>query len=148
MIETGTVSEVRGDRIVVGCGSEACKSCSSGFCETSKRVFEAVNEKGLQVSPGDTVEVYLSTGKTIAAGFFALIVPLILFVAMYLVSASVVPGGGDGVRALFGLAGIGIGFGLSVLYGKLRPGRQYPAVVSVRRGNGLGTVSGESVPVR
>ena len=87
MVETGIVNSIDGNIVKMGCGpNEGCESCSSSFCSTDTRVFEAINTQGLDIGRGDTVDVYLAPGKTVAAGFLVLIVPLILFATGYLVT--------------------------------------------------------------
>ena len=133
MIEQATVSEVRGQTIVLDCKRRgSCKSCGSAFCRTDTRSFEAANSRGLELSPGDVVDVYLAPGKTIAAGFMVLIVPLFLFVVAYLVVGRISPAASEGIRALFGLGGLGAGFGLSWLFSRTRGAAELPEIAAVR----------------
>jgi len=132
MTQIGTVREIHDDYILVGCGTkEGCKSCSSAFCaEGDETVFEAKNSKGLSVQPGDRVELYLATGKTIAAGFLVLIVPLLLFAAFYLIASQISTS--DAVSAIAGLAGLAAGFGLSYLVSKAKRESNSPEIIAVR----------------
>lgn len=137
MTETATVNNIDGRTITVGCGgNESCKSCSSSLCNTpDQRVFEVTNTKGLDISVGDTVDVYLAPGKTVAAGFLVLIVPLILFIIGYSVGGRLLPAMSEGVHALFGLVGFAAGFGLSFLYSKKKRTSSLPEVLRVREKN-------------
>lgn len=132
MTQIGTVREIHDDHILVGCGTkEGCKSCSSTFCsEGDEAVFEAANPKGLQVQPGDRVELYLATGKTIGAGFLVLIVPLALFAAFYLAASAL--SGSEAASAVAGIVGLVAGFGLSFLVSKAKRKSSLPEITSVR----------------
>ncbi|MBN1686178.1 MAG: SoxR reducing system RseC family protein [Spirochaetales bacterium] len=133
MTETAIVKSIDGDTVKMGCGlSEGCSSCSSSFCSAEKRMFEAVNPKGLQIERGDLVDIYIPPGKAVAAGFLVLIVPLLLFVAAYLVAGRVVSGASEGVQALFGLIGLAAGFLLSFAYSRKKKAAGMPVIVSIR----------------
>jgi len=132
MIEQATVSEVRGQTVVLGCKRRgSCKSCGSAFCKTDTRSFEARNTRGYDLTPGDVVDVYLEPGKTIGAGFLVLIVPLLLFIAAFLVAGRIAPAASEGVKALFGLGGLAAGFGLSWLYSRSRGVEGLPEITKV-----------------
>jgi positive regulator of sigma E activity len=134
MVETGIVNSIDGNIVKMGCGpAEGCTSCSSSFCSAESRVFEAVNPKGLEIGTGDLVDVYLAPGKTAAAGFLVLVVPLILFATGYLVSGSLLPDSSEGVRALFGLLGLTAGFLSSFAYSSKRREQNMPVIVSIRK---------------
>ena len=142
MVETGIVNSIDGNIVKMGCGpNEGCESCSSSFCSTDTRVFEAINPKGLEIGKGDTVDVYLAPGKTVAAGFLVLIVPLILFATGYLLTGRVAPGASEGIKALFGLAGLAAGFMTSFFYSAKRREKSMPVIVAVRRKAGVGKAS-------
>ena len=134
MVETAIITKIEGNVIKMGCGpNEGCSSCSSSFCSTDKRSFEATNPKNISISTGDTVDVYLAPGKTVAAGFLVLIVPLILFAAGYLVAGRLIDDATEGVRAIFGLLGIALGFTISFSYSKKRRAASIPVIVAVRQ---------------
>ena len=138
MVETAIVKSIDGDIFKMSCSdAEGCKSCSSSFCSAEKRVFEAVNPKHIDIEEGDLVDVYLAPGKAVAAGFLVLIVPLLLFVAGYLISGRFISGASEGIQALFGLIGLAAGFGLSFTYSRKRKAASMPTIVGIRtkRGN-------------
>ena len=139
MVETAIVQNIEGEVFKMGCGDvEGCTSCSSSFCSSDKRVFEAINPKKLDIKEGDMVDVYLAPGKAIAAGFLVLIVPLLLFMAGYLISGRLITDSSEGIRAVFGLIGLSAGFFISFAYIKKRIAASMPTIVSVRT---KGTVS-------
>ena len=109
MTEKGLVTKVQGTSVTIRCDGAECASCASCSGEQHKRTISARNSMGLDVSVGDVVEVHVSAYKALRAAFLVLILPLILFLACYAL------GGWIGiesepVRALCGVAGIGLGF--------------------------------------
>lgn len=134
MVETGIVNSVNGSIAEIGCGpNEGCESCSSSFCSEEKRVFEAINSKGLELNTGDLVDVYLAPGKTVLAGFLVLIVPLILFGTGFLLAGSLINDATEGTQALFGLGGLAVGFYGSFAYSKKRREKSMPVIESIRQ---------------
>ncbi|MBT3276157.1 MAG: SoxR reducing system RseC family protein [Spirochaetales bacterium] len=132
MTEKAIINSIDGKIATMGCGpTEGCTSCSSSFCSTDKRVFEAVNSNGLEVKVGDMVNVYLAPGKTVAAGFLVLIVPLIFFAAGYILARKLISEPSEGLQALFGLAGLALGFGLSFYYSKKKREASMPVITKV-----------------
>ena len=133
MTETAIVSEINGKIVTIGCSRKgACKSCSSSFCASDQHMFEASNSRDLDIQIGDTVDVYLAPGKTVAAGFLVLIVPLILFIVGYSVGGRLFASSSEAIQALFGLAGFGTGFGLSFLYSRKKKATSMPEIMRVR----------------
>jgi len=133
MTETAIVRSIENNVIKLGCGhNEGCSSCSSSFCSADTHLFEAANPKGLDLERGDVVEIYLPPGKTVAAGFLVLIVPLLLFAATYLITGRVMNEPGEGIQALFGILGLSVGFLLSFTYSKRRKAANMPVIVSIK----------------
>ena len=133
MTQRGTVREVNGDRIVVGCGrSGGCKNCSSTFCDAEdESVFEVANPDSFNVHTGDSVELYLAPGKTILAGFMVLVLPLMLFAALYLVVSRLSQS--DALRAVCGLVGLAAGFCVNFLLKGSKITGSMPVIRGVRR---------------
>jgi sigma-E factor negative regulatory protein RseC len=94
--------------------------------------FEAVNPERIAVEAGDIVDIYLPPGKTVLAGFLVLIVPLLLFAAGYLITGSVLPEASEGIKAVFGIIGLVVGFLLSFSYGKKRKADSMPVITAVK----------------
>ena len=133
MTEKAIIRSVDGRIAKMGCGpAEGCESCSSSFCSADKREFEAINQKGFELNAGDIVDVYLAPGKTIAAGFLVLIVPLILFATGYIFTGRFSPESTEGARALVGLCGLAAGFALSYYYSKRKRESSMPVIVAVK----------------
>lgn len=130
MKEIGTVNKVEGIDIHLTCGSDAaCKGCAAGaLCKTKGRSIIALNRSHIDLAPGDHVEIFLPPGRTIFAGFSVLIFPLLTFIAGFVLAGTALPESGEGTRALFGLAGLGLGFLLSYLYNRSAKSRNYPFV--------------------
>lgn len=130
MREIGTIVKIKGEIVTLKFQkTEACESCGSSFCNTKDRVFEAKNSRDLPLAEGETVAVYLPTGKTIGASFMVLIFPLMLFILLFILSGKLFPESGEGVQALAGLAGLAIGFGASILLRNVRKTNDMPEII-------------------
>ncbi len=131
MKEAGTVSRVEGEKIFLSCGTpSACKGCAAGsFCKSRDREIEALNLHHIDIQTGDEVEIFLPPGRTIFSGFVVLIFPLLTFILGYISTASIIPGSGEGIAAVFGLIGLAVGFGMSYLYNKVTRNKNFPEVV-------------------
>ena len=133
MIERAIVNEVQGDIVLLGCEPKgSCESCGSGFCSPRERIFKARNRHGLPLDSGDIVDVYLAPGKTVAAGFVVLMVPLLGFIFGFLAAGRLFAGASEAVKALTGLAGLALGFLVSWYYGKKRKSLDLPEVVALK----------------
>lgn len=136
MTEQGTVVRIEKDLVTLKFEPrEECNSCGSTFCSVKERVFTARNSHELSLQIGDSVVANLPTGKTIAAGFMALMLPLLLFVTFYLLSARLLQIPGEGIKVLFGTAGMGLGFGVTFLAKKIRKWGEYPEIIFVNSSN-------------
>lgn len=131
MKQTGTVQRLEGETVFLNCGTPAsCKNCAAGaFCKTRDREIEALNLRGLDIAPGDEVEIYLPPGRTVFSGFVVLIFPLLTFILAYLSASALVPGSGEGTGVIFGLAGLAIGFGISFVYNTLTRKKNFPEII-------------------
>jgi positive regulator of sigma E activity len=69
----------------------------------------------LSIETGQYVEVFVPPVRAIKSGFLVLILPLILFVVGYLVSASLET---EALRVLSGLGGLVVGFVLVFIFGR------------------------------
>lgn len=72
--------------VTVGCSSEACQGCKAEmFCNNKHdNTFVVLNSKNLQLKVGDSVEIFLHPGKTIASTLLVFAFPLVLFPIGYL----------------------------------------------------------------
>ena len=124
MIEKGIVTEISDKRIKLSfIDQENCVTCGNKFCTIKNKHFFASNPTNLPLDLGDTVEVKVETGSAVSASFLVLIFPLILFVVFFLLSGELFHIRGEGLRALFGVAGLGAGFLVSFLLGKGKKNR-------------------------
>lgn len=129
MTEISTVVAVSGHTAILGCTSGGCSSCAgNSFCNVKAQTYEAKIPKGLELAPGEVVEVYLPPGKTILSGFMVLIVPLIMFLVGFVVTGFVIPGSTEGVRAIGGFAGLILGFGIGYLFGRINRLSYMPSI--------------------
>lgn len=121
MKQVGKVKNIDKQLVTVGCTTaQGCGSCSSkSFCTVNEREYTAVNKRGVELVPGDMVELWLPPGKTVFAGFVVMIVPLILFLLFFMLAGRLIPGAGEGVQAIGGLLGLAVGFGVAMVYKKV-----------------------------
>ena len=120
MTERATVQRVSDREITVEMGSlGSCGGCSACgiFGERRPQTLRAANTRGLDLKPGDVVEVGFARGKAVRAAFAVLIVPLILFVAAF-VGAGALGVSSEPLKALAGLGGLAAGLGLAWLRGR------------------------------
>jgi len=132
MTETAKILAINGDTAILGCGMEsaACASCAgSPFCNIRERTYEAVIDTGVRVTEGDIVRVFLPPGRTILSGFMVLIFPLILFLLFFFLSGPILGMQGEGVRALCGIVGLILGFGISFLTGRINKRKNMPRII-------------------
>ncbi len=129
MIEEAVVVRAEGERVVLACQSQGCKSCSSFFCRGgTNREFEAKNPKGLPLKRADQVQFYVDPKGAIAAGFMVLVMPLLTFALAYFLVGLLNPGGSEQLKVLSGLGGLGGGFAVAYFFG--RRDNRYPVVVA------------------
>ena len=130
MTETAIVQEIRGNKVsLIVIKGEDCKSCSGHGCKVEGKEFTALNSIGIDLSVGDTVKVYLPPGKAILASFMILIFPLVLFILFYTLFGRIFGIESEGVKALFGVAGLASGFGLSFLLRTKRGDEDLPEIM-------------------
>lgn len=131
MTERARVIEVHKGSATLECfDHQGCASCGSAFCNVKARTYAATVGEGLEVRPGDQVEVFVPPARAIVAGFAVLIFPLLLFIAAYLAFGFL---DSEPARVGTGLAGLAAGFGIVYLAGRGRR-KELPTVVRVYHG--------------
>ena len=129
MYEAGRIIKINNKVATLKCGKpEECKSCSSSFCNVKDRRFKALNSNNLDIQIDDTVEVYISPGKTIMSSFIVLIFPLLMFIAGYFLSGVIFNFQTDALKAAGGAAGLFLGFILSFLFNMLKKNQHLPVI--------------------
>ena len=133
MYERASVVTVNADdTVTVMCTTEACSNCQAGaFCSTKGKTFTAHNDTGIPLHTGDTVELYLPPGKTIIAGFIALLVPILLFPVGYYLPSLVSHDIAEWVRIIAGIGGIALGFGISRTFSRLKSREYTPQITRI-----------------
>ena len=133
MYERASVVQVNTDETVtVMCATEACSNCHAGaFCSTKGKTFNAHNSSGVVLHAGDAVELYLPPGKTIIAGFVALLVPILLFPAGYYLPSLFGNEIAEWVRIVAGIGGIAVGFGISRTFSRMKSREYTPQITRV-----------------
>ncbi len=120
--------------ITVSCSTSACEGCHAGaLCSTKGKTFVARNSNEYALKQGDTVELYLPPGKTIFAGFVALMVPLILFPIGYYFGIALFPTSAEVVHILIGIVGMASGFALSGVFSKIKASQYTPEITKVMK---------------
>ncbi len=118
--------------IFVGCDAKACGNCSgSMFCNVKHKTFPAKNPDGLELRPGDVVELYLPPGKTIFSTFMTLMVPLAMFLVGYYLAGLFNAQASELTRFVFGIGGVLAGFLIAWLFFKRRRNSYIPVISSV-----------------
>ena len=138
MITQGIIRNIKGSTVSVEVMAEGCPvtstscgtsetGCSGCSGSTAGQVFTASNRLNLNLKDGSMVEVELPTAKTISAVFRVLIMPLILFMAGYLLGESVFMWG-EGLRLVSGFTGLAAGLGINILLASKNRESEMPTV--------------------
>lgn len=131
MKETTRVVEILPHDVVLGCITSSCESCAgNSFCNVQGKTFTAKNPKAFPLKVGDTVEVFLPPGKTIASGFMILMVPLIMFLLAVIGIKALNPSASEGLQALAGFIGMAAGFLIGYIFGQIKKHSYQPVIVS------------------
>jgi positive regulator of sigma E activity len=131
MLETAIVCEISEDRIKVIIDDECGESCLHCSKKGHKNFIIVQNKAGFTIKTGDRVEIYASPSKTILAGFFVFIMPLILFGIFYFTGKMIAESGNELIPFLSGIAGIGFGFLLNFFIKKIRKQEDFPEITKV-----------------
>ncbi|GAB4367433.1 MAG: hypothetical protein Kow009_04330 [Spirochaetales bacterium] len=111
MREIGTVTKIEGDQVLVECKpSAACHSCKGELCAVKNRSIPVQNIHHIPVEVGDHVVISVPSTQALSAGLQVFGVPLILFLAFYLVTGRVFPAASEGARIGSGMLGMVLGF--------------------------------------
>jgi positive regulator of sigma E activity len=158
MTEQGIVRKVEGEFVKIsgddctGCDRGAhCGSCgpavagsenhgAGGHGELSlfgagrERSFTVRNSQAFDLAPGDRVEYFIAPGKAIKAGFFVLMLPILVFFLFYFLTGVIWTGAGETAKVLAGVGGILLGFlMIFVLKKKIGEFPEITKVVSAKR---------------
>ena len=135
MTEQARIISMDESLVTLACVDEgSCASCKGkGFCNVQGKQYTAVNTNGLDLSPGDDVEVYLPPGKTILSGFMVMMLPLITFAAGFLLTSRILPDAGEAQHAVGGFLGLAVGFLAAYFYGRTQKKTSQPEILRVVR---------------
>lgn len=121
-------------QVTVSCSTSACESCQAGgLCSTKGKTFIAKNTSSHRLQKGDIVELYLPPGRTIFAGFIALMVPLILFPVGYYLGIALFPTSKEIIHIFIGILGMALGFSLSGIFSKIKASQYTPEITQVMK---------------
>ena len=134
MNTTGIIKEIKDSNIFVemfdagaSCSSGSCASCSS---KGTKKLVQALNSKELPIKQGTLIEMELSTSKALLAAFRVLIVPLILFIAGFMIFGNIL-NAGEGLQVTGGFAGLVAGFLFNILISKKNKFKEMPEIIRI-----------------
>ena len=134
MITTGIIKEINNLTISVeifpegaSCSSGNCANCSAGGKE---KILEALNTRDLPIKTGAFIEMELSTTKALMAAFRVLIIPLLLFIAGFILSGNI-SGAGEGLQVAGGFTGLAGGFLFNLLFAKKYKMKEMPEIVRI-----------------
>lgn len=118
--------------VLVGCTTDACKSCKAEmFCNTKNDTsFMAKKEKSLVVKQGDTVELFLHPGKTVKSVSLLFALPLVLFPVGYLLMKTYTSAN-ELINALAGFAAMAIAFCIIALIAAKHKRDLMPEIIKV-----------------
>ncbi|MCX7027706.1 MAG: SoxR reducing system RseC family protein [Spirochaetes bacterium] len=84
MRESGTVKDISGKIVVVGIPMhDSCQSCMNGMCKESRDALKVFNPEGIELSPGDEVEIEVKSAEQARAALWVLGLPLAALFAGY-----------------------------------------------------------------
>ena len=105
MREKARIVKIEGDRItVMPIDIEACIGCQNRECKANGNRFEAINARAFALSVGDEVRVGAPAKSQLAQAFFAVVLPALSALVVYVLFPRLVRGSGEGVRVAVTLA--------------------------------------------
>ncbi|MBN1411228.1 MAG: SoxR reducing system RseC family protein [Spirochaetales bacterium] len=117
MTEEGVICKIDRNEVTIIIEKECeggCHTCS----QNKERRFNVVatNAKHLDLKVGNKVEIFVPPAKVIKTGFMVLILPLILFIALYVLTDLLLGIREELFKILSGLGGVALSFvGLFVM---------------------------------
>jgi positive regulator of sigma E activity len=111
--------------------SVACESCVNGACAVTRRSIDARNSGGLELAPGDFVEVEIDERRSVIGILLVYSPPILLFALGYFGVDLVFPSAGTAARsALGGLVGMTLGLLLAWLAFRGRRQEALPRILA------------------
>jgi positive regulator of sigma E activity len=97
MKESGTVKDISGKIVVVDIPMhDGCQSCINGMCKDSRSALKTYNSGGIELSPGDQVEIELKSSEQVKVAFWVLGLPLVALFAGYGLGSLLFPSTSEG----------------------------------------------------
>jgi len=129
--ETARITSVNGELVTVLCGpgpgaSLRCNTCGGESCAVKARPYAARNGLGLELRPGDVVEISVPPSRALTAGLIVLGVPLVGFALFYVIAAQVWQG--EAAPTLAGFCGLVVGFLPALIWKRIRKTSDLPEV--------------------
>jgi len=132
MKETGRILTITGKTITVRGGElGSCVGCSNDACKSAGSILNAENPLNLELKVGQLVEIDNPLGMTIKEGLVVLVLPVLVAVVVYALTAYRYPATSEELRAALAIAGLAAGF-LGVFWvRKLFPTKSVPCVSGI-----------------
>lgn len=150
MTETAKITSIDGDLVTVLCGpgqgsSLRCNTCGGESCALKARPYAARNVMGLELLPGDVVEISVAPSRALTAGLIVLGIPLAGFALFYAIASQLWQG--DAAATLAGFCGLLVGFLPALIWKRLRTTSDLPEVSALLERPAAGARPSASVQV-
>jgi sigma-E factor negative regulatory protein RseC len=130
MTETGVIREVKGNTAIVAHdASSVCFGCMNHECRNAKLFFAADNPKALPLKIGQTVEVKASAVFAPGQALAAFAVPVLSFIAGYILTGFIFPKAGEGAHAGAGVIFLFTAAFIVYRVRKKRPAKEFPRYI-------------------
>jgi positive regulator of sigma E activity len=117
MKEIGQILKIEMEMVTVKGGElTSCSGCMNHTCQTSDKIFTAINKKHLDLQPGQLVEVENPLKNTILQVVLIFIIPLLFCVAGYILAIMWFPDTTQDVHIGIGVVALFAGFIIVYLF--------------------------------
>ncbi len=149
MKEIGTVLSIEGETITFKGGSPgACVACSNHSCQSNGNILTARNDRGLEFSVGDTVEIENPLATSVGQGLVVLLPPFVVAALGYILTMVLAPKSSDPLRAAVAMVGLIATFFAIYWIRKLIPTKAAPQVIQVLPQNEFSFLSASMEPIK
>ncbi len=139
MTETAKITKIEGNLVTVFCGNgagsaaagsaDSCATCGGASCLMKSRPYTARNSRGLDLKPGDEVEISVAPSRAVVAAIVVLGIPVASFALCWTVAMRLFVG--ELVPALAGFCGLVIGILPALVWKRFRRFDDMPEVSAV-----------------
>lgn len=123
-------------------------ACSNHSCQSNGNILTAHNEKNLEFSVGDTVEIENPLATSVGQGLVVLLPPFVVAALSYILTMLLVPKSSDPLRAAAAMGGLIAAFFAIYWIRKLFPTKAAPLVTQVLPQNEFSFLSASMEPIK